>query len=118
MSVNQQYEGGTLARQWDDTTRTFTDYTTDPDTVRPYTPAEQAAADTRAATEADEAAREALRAAVRLIVTDLQAEKTRCQTVIDKANSAITAGDTKDVARAGKRIADAAIDLARLVKDL
>ena len=35
-----------------------------------------------------------------------------------KANNQITGADTKDVARAAKRIADAAIDLARHVKDL
>lgn len=57
----------------------------------------------------------AQRETVKLIVTDLQTEKARVQPIIDKANNQITAADTKDVARASKRIADAAIDLARLL---
>jgi hypothetical protein len=55
----------------------------------------------------------AQRAVVRQVVTDLQAEKDRAQTIIDKTNALITAGDTKDLARSVKRIADACIDLAR-----
>lgn len=68
---------------------------------------------------ADQAAadRDATRAAVKLIITDLQAEKTRCDAVIAKTNATITGADTKDVARAGKRIADAAIELARFVQN-
>jgi hypothetical protein len=62
--------------------------------------------------------RNADRLAVQAIITDLQAEKDRCQVVIDKTAANITGGDTKDVARAAKRIADAAIDLARFVKGL
>ena len=49
---------------------------------------------------------------------DLQAEKARAQVVIDKPNNTITGGDTKDVARAAKRIADATIDLAKFVKNM
>jgi hypothetical protein len=67
------------------------------------------------AAEEAAAALTATRAAVKLIITDLQAEKTRCDVVIAKANNTVTGADTKDVARAAKRIADAAIDLARLV---
>jgi hypothetical protein len=67
--------------------------------------------------EAARAAHEAQRAVVKQIVTDLQAEKARAQLVIDKTNAQITGSDTKDVARAAKRIADAAIDLARFVQD-
>ena len=77
-------------------------------TVRPWTAEELAA-------QAAAAQYEAQRLTVRQIVTDLQAEKTRAQVVIDKANAAITGADTKDVARAAKRIPDATIDLARYV---
>lgn len=77
-------------------------------TVRPWTAEELAAQAAAAQYEAD-------RLTVKAIITDLRAEKARAQVVIDKANNAITGADTKDVARAAKRIADAAIDLARYV---
>ena len=54
------------------------------------------------------------RLAVRAIITDLQAEKARAQVIIDAADST---KHEKNAARAAKRIADAAIDLARFVKD-
>ena len=80
-------------------------------TVRPWTEAELAA-------KAEQAANEALRATVKAIINDLRAEKARAQTVIDTPNATINtspAPHIKDVARAAKRIADAAIDLARFV---
>ena len=64
------------------------------------------------------AAYEAQRILVKAIITDLRAEKARAQTVIDTANATINnspAPYIKDTARAAKRIADAAIDLARYV---
>ena len=79
--------------------------------VRPWTEAELAA-------KAEQAANEALRATVKAIINDLRAEKARAQTVIDTPNATINtspAPHIKDVARAAKRIADAAIDLARFV---
>jgi hypothetical protein len=42
------YDGGALVERWDDATRQYTDYRTNPDTVRAYTPAENAAADAEA----------------------------------------------------------------------
>ena len=80
-------------------------------TVRPWTAEELAA-------KAEQAANEALRATAKAIVNDLRAEKARAQTVIDTPNATINtspAPHIKDVARAAKRIADAAIDLARFV---
>lgn len=77
-------------------------------TERPKTTAELAADTARAS-------QEVTRTAVKAIVNDLQAEKARCDVVLAKTNAAITGADTKDVARAAKRIADAAIDLARFV---
>ena len=79
-------------------------------TVRPWTEAELAA-------KAEQAANEALRATIKAIINDLRAEKARAQTVIDTPNATINtspAPHIKDVARAAKRIADAAIDLGRL----
>ena len=64
------------------------------------------------------AAYEAQRLLIKAIITDLRAEKGRAQLVIDAANSTINASPAsyiKDTARAAKRIADAAIDLARYV---
>lgn len=114
------YAAGVLREFRDDATRTVTTYdeTGAVLTVTPYTAEQNAAADQIAAEAAARAEREADRAIVRAIVTGLQAEKARAQVVIDKANNQISGADTKDVARAAKRIADAAIDLARFVKDI
>ena len=70
------------------------------------------------AAQAEAAAYEAQRLLVKAIITDLRAEKGRAQNVIDTANATINASPAshiKDTARAAKRIADAAIDLARYV---
>jgi hypothetical protein len=107
---------GNAIEQWDDDTRTYSKFTA-PASTRPYTAAENTAADARAVQAATAVTRAANRATVKLIITDLQAEKDRCDVVIAKTNAAITGADTKDVARAGKRIADAAIELARFVQD-
>ena len=80
-------------------------------TSRPLTPEELAARAAAAQYEAD-------RLAVRQIITDLRAEKARAQAVIDTPNATIKSNPAPyvvDVARAAKRIADAAIDLARYV---
>lgn len=120
MSLTITYPNGALWEVWDDVTRTHTTYNEQGGvvSVEPYTPEENAAADAAAAEAAAEAAAAALRAAVKQIVTDLQAEKVRLDAVIAKSNASITGADTKDVARASKRIADAAIDLARVVQNL
>ena len=79
--------------------------------VRPWTAEELAAQAAAAQQDAD-------RLAVRQIINDLRAEKARAQVVIDTPNATINtspAPHIKDVARAAKRIADAAIDLARFV---
>lgn len=118
MSGASVSSGGVVTQLWDDESKTYTDFRVTPAAVRPYTAAEQLEADARAAAATARATREAARAAVKLVITDLQAEKARVQAVIDKTNATITGADTKDVARAAKRIADAAIDLARLVQDM
>ena len=111
---------GALRERRDDTTRTVTTYdaTGAVTSTRPYTASENAAADQTAIQEQARLAYEATRQAIKAIVTDLQAEKDRVQVVLDKTNANITAADTKNVARAAKRIADATIDLARFVKDM
>jgi len=117
---HETFQDGRLLERHDDTTRTVTTYDETGTLIetRPYTAEENAAADAAAEVEQERLARRATRAAIKAIVTDLQAEKARAQVVIDKPNNTITGGDTKDVARAAKRIADAAIDLARFVKDM
>jgi len=98
--------------------RTYTDFRTDPDTTRPYTAAENAQAD--AAVEQAAAAEEHAETEdrVKAIVEDLKAEKARVQPAIDATNAAVNsspASYVKDNARAIKRVADAAIDLAKYV---
>jgi hypothetical protein len=112
-------EAGRLVQLWDDASRTYTEYDAQGVQVlsRPYTVEENAAADAEAAAVVAAEARAAQRALVKAIITDLQAEKARADAVIAKTNNQISGADTKDVARAAKRIADAAIDLARFVQD-
>jgi len=65
-----------------------------------------------------EAEHEETKSRIALIVDELQAEKARVQPAIDASNATINAnpaGYIKDNARAAKRIADAAIDLAKYV---
>lgn len=114
----EHYTNGVLTERWDDATRTYTIWDEDgvPLTL-PYTAEQIAQATERATIAAAAAARAAIRAAVKAIIVDLKLEKDRVQPVIDKANNLITGADTKDVARAAKRIADAAIELARFVQD-
>lgn len=78
-------------------------------TERPMIPEELAV-------EAEQAQLKLLFTSIKTIITDLQNEKARYQVVINKTNANITGGDTKDVARAAKRIADATIDLTKLLK--
>lgn len=104
----------------DDQSRTVTTYDESGavTSTRPYTADENAAADAAIAEAAALAKREADWLVVRAIITDLRAEKTRAQAVIDTPNSTIKSNPAPyvvDVARAAKRIADAALDLARYV---
>ena len=111
---------GTVKERGDDATRTVTTYdeTGSVTSSRPYTADENATADSAIAEAAAQAQREADRLTVRQIITDLQAEKARAQAVIDTPNATIKTNPAPyvvDVARAAKRIADAAIDLARYI---
>lgn len=119
MSYRSHDADGTLRVWMDDDTRTYHEYDENGVEIsskqRAYTAAENAQADAIIAQEQAQAALEAQRAAVKLIVTDLKAEKDRVQPIIDKDNSLLKLADVKDVARAAKRIADAAIDIAKLL---
>lgn len=92
------------------------------DQVAEYEAAVMAAAVAEAEAASDQVevvyAVRAAQGTVRQIITDLQAEKERAQTVLDKSNSEIGPGDTKTAARAARRIADATIDLARVIRDM
>ena len=112
------YYGDTGRVEGDDATRTATTYdaTGAMTGTRPYTTEENAAADAAIAEATAQAQYEAGRLIVRQIVTDLRAEKARAQAVIDTPNATIKSNPAPyvvDVARAAKRIADAALDLAR-----
>ena len=48
-TVLRAYEDDTLAQQWDDGTRIYTDFRSDTPVNRPYTPEENVEADARAA---------------------------------------------------------------------
>lgn len=50
-TVFKAYENGMLAQQWDDGTRIYTDFRSDPPVNRPYTAAENADADVRDAAD-------------------------------------------------------------------
>jgi hypothetical protein len=97
---SRTYEQGVLVEEWNDDTRTYTDFTTDPDTTRPYTADENAEADVRqdqatAATNSVE------------ITSDLDQALIDLQVIIDSDNSVINdnpAGEIKDQARILKKI--------------
>lgn len=121
MTMSETWRDGKLIWRLNETNKRVETMAADGVTVatwRDMTPEEAASADEYIAEVAARTARDAARAGVASILVDLKAEKDRVQLVIDKANASITGADTKDVARAAKRIADAAIDLARLVRDI
>jgi len=128
MSYLKVIKEGIVIEDWDDVSRTVT-YYRDDGVLRPtapggeapnprlYTPDENDDADARAAEFEQETLITTLRSGIDQVITDLQTEKARVQPVIDKTNAQITPGDTKDVARAAKRIADAVIDALRIIKN-
>lgn len=129
MSLSSYDSTGTLRQFWDDEgdgtpqrpARTYHEYDEQGEEIlaRPYNAEENAVADVSAVQAAQQASLDSSRAAVKLIITDLQTEKARVQPVIDLQNSAtVTTSQIKDVAKATKRVADAAIELARFVQDM
>lgn len=99
MTINKAYENGVLTQEWNDDTRTYTDYRMDPDLVRPYNAAENAAADAAATakTEATNAA---------TLEQELDAALDSLQVILDDTNSNINtnaAARIKDIAKALKK---------------
>lgn len=99
MSTSVYADDGTLLEQWDDATRTYTDYRPEPDESRPYTEDENAAADAHA-TAATYAANEAS------LAEDLDEALVSLQAIIDDTNANINtnaAARIKDIAKALKK---------------
>lgn len=115
--VEAEQDAAGSVRRWDRAARAVVDY--DPAGVevarRPFTTEENAAADAESARAAAQSQHEADRAKVCAIIADLRAEKGRAQAVIDDPNATPR---ERDLGRAVKRIADAAIDLARFVREI
>jgi hypothetical protein len=94
------YENGSLSEQWDDETRTYTDFRTDPSTVRAYNADENALADATANTVAEESNRVSIEEALAAALETLQL-------IIDDTNSNINsnpASRIKDLARVQRRL--------------
>lgn len=115
---------------WDDASRVYTDVIAG--TTRPYTAAENAAADGRTAAETAASNRATLSAGIDQVIADLKSQidavnlaLASLDTVTAASNSTINASPAsyvttcakagKDSLRAAKRTAKAAISLARLV---
>ena len=91
---------GTLQEQWDDSTRTYTDFSTSPQIVRPYTDDENAEADKRAESEAESGNQSSIEEALSAALETLQL-------IIDDTNSNINsnpASRIKDLARVQRRL--------------
>ncbi|GAB3048724.1 hypothetical protein GCM10027053_03850 [Intrasporangium mesophilum] len=92
------YDGnGTLAQLWDDTARTYTDFSTEADTVRPYTAQENARADA----EASAASADVNRATIEQALADALAG---LDVIIAKTPAQVTGSDTKELARDLRRV--------------
>lgn len=124
---NQIIVSGVLRQWWNDATRTYTEY--DAQGVqtlsRPYNAQENTAADAEAALVAAEAEAAALKAAVKLIITEVKTEKDALDlrfnpggTIV--SNTTVNSGPApfvKDTYQSLKRTMAAVIDLAKLVDD-
>lgn len=93
-------EDGSVRIEQNDETRTYSDFTTDPPTIRPYNPDENAAADQRLVEEAAEAVRVQVEQILDASLADLQA-------IIDTPNATINgspAQHIKTLARVQRRL--------------
>jgi hypothetical protein len=96
MSGVEVYENGVFVERWDDNTRTYADFRTDPVTTRPYTAQEHLDADERAAQATEDANRRTVDEALDLRMGTMQA-------IVDDTNANINsnpAARIKDIARA------------------
>lgn len=94
-----RYVDNVLTERWDDVARTYTDFRTDPDTTRPYTPDENTLADALAGL----AQADANRATIETALGDALAT---LQVIIDDSNTNINgnpAARIKDLARTQRR---------------
>lgn len=94
--VIQRWQVGVLVEQWDDGTRTYTDFRTDPDTTRLYTAQENTEADARTAEATEDANRRTIEESLDLRMGTMQA-------IVDDTNANINsnpAARIKDIARA------------------
>lgn len=118
---HQVYEGGVLVEEWDDETRTYTDYRTDPPTSREYTVEEHEAADASALAAARAANEAALREGLQNVINAALDRQATAQGIIDTPNSTIRDNPAPHIvalARVCKREERAIIRLARLVGGL
>lgn len=87
---------GAVLEKWDDTTRTYTDYRTTPATVRPYTTAENTAADAQAAAAAHNADLAQLRAnIVTKAIAWLEADSAAAQARATAISNAVSTVQTR-----------------------
>lgn len=96
----QAFKDGVLFEEWDDATRTYTDYSTEPPTSRPYTAAENASVDAQIVAEAQDSNK-------RTIQEALTADLTAMQEIINQTNADLRADpaqEIKSIARAIRRI--------------
>lgn len=106
-------EDGVLVVEFDKVARVRRDLRTG--AVEPFNAEQNALADMIVTQEEARFEHETTRAIIRQIIIDLQAEKARADEVINSPNAT---QDDKKNARAIKRTANAAIDLARFAKEL
>lgn len=101
MSGIETYTNSVLTERWDDSTRTYIDFRTDPDTTRPYSVEENAGADERAAKVLADGI--AASTSSKLVTTDFPA----MQAIILQTNADLRADpsqEIKDIARAVRRL--------------
>ena len=119
----ETFTAGKRVERGDDATRTVTTYNTNGTTkaTRPYTAAENAAADDTTATAVLAANEAALRNGLQAAIGAALARQAEYQAVLDATNATINgspASHIKAVARQGKRSERALIRLIRLVGGL
>lgn len=115
----QIYANGTLVEEWNDETRTYTNYETNES--RPYTGAENTQADAEAARLSQASNRAALEAGLANVITRALAYQADAQAIIDTTNQTINSSPAphiKTLARGQKRLAGDVMRLARLIGNL
>ena len=120
MSI-KHYAGGELLMWWDDESRRFFDFTTDPVTERDYTPEENAEADLREEAKRCAENRQALLAGLQNVIDRAIVRQDTAQAIIDTPNRDIRDNPVPHIlslARICLRQDRDIIRLSRLVGDL